>query len=326
MGKKQFCVPALLGVFIFLFIFVPRIEAFNFFPYKINRNSEHFQKQLQKLCDFHIKMHEKFGRYPIPRICKTRDTNPPTLEFNVEPQSIVKGETVTLSWASDNTFSCEASDGWRGDKSLSGEKVVHPKKTKTYTLTCDGVNDGIEKSVTVTVTNPLPPPPPSEEPVDVCPNIPDIQTSIPAGYHDENGQCVVDVIPPTDVCLNIDGVQETVPAGYHLDNNQCVVDEVLPADMCPNLDGVQESVPAGYHLDNGSCIVDVPEIPACIDINTASAEELDEIVHVGLATANKIIGARPFSSVEDLSRIGGFPVGGQNMQDILEQGLACVLP
>lgn len=43
-----------------------------------------------------------------------------------------------------------------------------------------------------------------------------------------------------------------------------------------------------------------------ININTASAQELDELPGVGPATAQKIIGARPFSKIEDLIKIPRF--------------------
>ena len=59
-----------------------------------------------------------------------------------------------------------------------------------------------------------------------------------------------------------------------------------------------------------------------IDINTASAEELDQIIWVGSATAENIINERPFDSVDDLIRVYG--IGEIKLQDIKEQGLACV--
>lgn len=63
-------------------------------------------------------------------------------------------------------------------------------------------------------------------------------------------------------------------------------------------------------------------VSGCVDINTASASELDEIKWVGPATAEKIIDARPFDSVDDLIRVSG--IGEVRLQDIKDQGLACV--
>ncbi len=59
-----------------------------------------------------------------------------------------------------------------------------------------------------------------------------------------------------------------------------------------------------------------------IDINSASIEELDKIVWVGPATAEKIINARPFSSVDDLVRVSR--ITEDRVVEIKNQGLACV--
>ena len=59
-----------------------------------------------------------------------------------------------------------------------------------------------------------------------------------------------------------------------------------------------------------------------IDINTASAEKLKEIIWIGDATAPKVISARPFSSVNDLTKVSGIKEA--KLADIKFQGLACV--
>lgn len=59
-----------------------------------------------------------------------------------------------------------------------------------------------------------------------------------------------------------------------------------------------------------------------IDINTASAEELDEIVYIGISRAEQIIFLRPFDSVDDMIRISG--IGEVYLSAIKEQGLACI--
>lgn len=58
--------------------------------------------------------------------------------------------------------------------------------------------------------------------------------------------------------------------------------------------------------------------PGMIDINTASYEELLEIVHIGPERAGEIIALRPFKRVEDLSEISGIGVG--RLDDILTEG------
>lgn len=59
-----------------------------------------------------------------------------------------------------------------------------------------------------------------------------------------------------------------------------------------------------------------------IDINTASASQLDEITYVGPATAEKIIESRPFESIDELIDVYG--IGEVKLQAIKDQGLACV--
>jgi hypothetical protein len=60
----------------------------------------------------------------------------------------------------------------------------------------------------------------------------------------------------------------------------------------------------------------------CVDINTASADQLDVIKWVGPATAENIINTRPFDSVDDLLKVSG--IGEIKLQDIKDEGIACV--
>ena len=60
----------------------------------------------------------------------------------------------------------------------------------------------------------------------------------------------------------------------------------------------------------------------CIDINSENLEELDEIVWVGPATAQKIIDARPFDCIDDLDSVSG--IGEIKLADIKAGGVACV--
>ena len=61
---------------------------------------------------------------------------------------------------------------------------------------------------------------------------------------------------------------------------------------------------------------------SCIDLNSATIDKLDEIVWIGPATAEKIIDSRPFDSIEDLDSVSG--IGEKKLQDIIDEGLACV--
>ncbi len=59
-----------------------------------------------------------------------------------------------------------------------------------------------------------------------------------------------------------------------------------------------------------------------IDINTASLDQLKQIVGVGDIMGQRIIDGRPYSSLDDLRRVKG--IGDITLQKIKDQGLACV--
>lgn len=68
-------------------------------------------------------------------------------------------------------------------------------------------------------------------------------------------------------------------------------------------------------LDNGC---DVGQI----DINVASFEKLQQIIHIGPARAQDLISLRPFRSVDSMTRISG--IGPSRLNDIKNQNIACV--
>lgn len=70
--------------------------------------------------------------------------------------------------------------------------------------------------------------------VDACPNLPDLQRTVPGGYlADSNGEC------QPDSCLNMDGLQVNVPDGYDSDSDGTCT----PHDECDNVSGVQGAIP-----------------------------------------------------------------------------------
>ena len=63
---------------------------------------------------------------------------------------------------------------------------------------------------------------------------------------------------------------------------------------------------------------------AKIDVNTALADDLVKICHIGDVRAEELISLRPFSSIDDLTKIKG--ISEARVEDIKEQGLAWVDP
>ena len=59
-----------------------------------------------------------------------------------------------------------------------------------------------------------------------------------------------------------------------------------------------------------------------ISINAAPKEDLLQIKHIGESRAKELTQLRPFSSLDDLSRIKGISDG--RVKDIKEQGLVCI--
>jgi len=68
----------------------------------------------------------------------------------------------------------------------------------------------------------------------------------------------------------------------------------------------------------------VPDVaqPAKVNINTATVEELQQIVHIGPARAEEIVRLRPFKSLDDLGRVRG--LGPSRVADIKAEGVAYV--
>jgi competence protein ComEC len=62
--------------------------------------------------------------------------------------------------------------------------------------------------------------------------------------------------------------------------------------------------------------------PGQVDVNSAPASELEEIIHIGPARAEEMLRLRPFASVGDLRRING--IADARLREIHAQAVACV--
>jgi OOP family OmpA-OmpF porin len=85
---------------------------------------------------------------------------PPSSSLSVMPGSVMKGESATLSWTSQNATGCTIQPGL-GAVLPQGSMSVSPAMDTTYTLTCSGKAGTTSSMVNVAVKTPPPPPPPT---------------------------------------------------------------------------------------------------------------------------------------------------------------------
>ena len=90
----------------------------------------------------------------------------PTLSLTAEPSTVEKGQSVTLSWTSQNATDLTLDPGV-GKVQAQGSTTVTPQDSTTYTLTGTGPGGSQTATARVTVTVPPPPPPPPPAPVEV---------------------------------------------------------------------------------------------------------------------------------------------------------------
>jgi len=109
-------------------------------------------------------------------------------------------------------------------------------------------------------------------------------------------------------------IQELVEVQNQEDNPPKDPPEDLPEENIEEDDTLQESQTT---IEENIC-------PGGININSAVLADLDKIVEVGLATAQKIIDGRLFYSLDDLLKVSG--IGPTTLQKIKDQGCAFVEP
>jgi len=61
--------------------------------------------------------------------------------------------------------------------------------------------------------------------------------------------------------------------------------------------------------------------PKCIELNSASAAQLDRLPHIGPARAEDIVAGRPWQSISGLEKLSG--LGEARVSDIAQSGLLC---
>ncbi len=76
--------------------------------------------------------------------------------FVADPEVIIRGQSSTLRWDTDNVTSCTASGGWSGSKSLSSTQSVSPTQDTSYNLSCTGTGGTVNLAVSVEVNDPPP--------------------------------------------------------------------------------------------------------------------------------------------------------------------------
>jgi len=88
----------------------------------------------------------------------------PTVTLTAEPSTVEKGQSVTLSWSSENATDLDLQPGV-GKVQAQGSTSVSPQDSTTYTVTVTGPGGTATATARVTVTIPPPPPPPPPPPV-----------------------------------------------------------------------------------------------------------------------------------------------------------------
>lgn len=82
--------------------------------------------------------------------------NPPIVLLSADPLTVTLGQSVTLTWSTQNNpTSCTASGNWSGSEPTSGSTNVTPGAVGTaeYSLTCSNANGNGLNDVTITVLN-----------------------------------------------------------------------------------------------------------------------------------------------------------------------------
>ncbi|HEY6838657.1 MAG TPA: OmpA family protein, partial [Geobacteraceae bacterium] len=113
----------------------------------------------------------------------------PMATLAVTPASLVKGQTTTLSWSSQNATSCTIQPEI-GPVQPSGSMVVTPAADTAYTITCTGAGGSTTSTANATVTTPVPKQAPKQEKlcITLAVEFATGKADILPKYHDEIGK------------------------------------------------------------------------------------------------------------------------------------------
>jgi len=125
----------------------------------------------------------------------------PTVNLNAEPGTVEKGQSVTLSWTSQNATDLDLEPGV-GKVQAQGSTSVTPQDSTTYTITATGPGGTQSSTARVTVTIPPPPPPPPPPPVKEISEEELFGQNIKDAYFDYDKS---DIRPDAVQALTIDG-------------------------------------------------------------------------------------------------------------------------
>jgi len=100
---------------------------------------------------------------PPPPPPEAKPPAKPTVNLQASPNTVQRGETVTLTWTSTNATTLSLSPSV-GNVSAEGTQRVTPQDSTDYTLTATGPGGTADSRVHVTVTAPPPTPPAVHQP------------------------------------------------------------------------------------------------------------------------------------------------------------------
>ena len=199
-----------------------------------------------------------------------------------------KGSRAPDEWKPPNqAYWCEYAYDWIRIKTEWGLSATRSEGValQNMTATCP-VGFTAANAVSATAAPGAPPALPATAVVVVVP------TEVPAV-----ATAVIIVVVPTEVPVAATVVVAPVPTA-------------VPTDA-------PTAAPAATAVAGGQCA------PGQVDVNSASLEDLQRIIHIGATRAQGLIALRPFASVSDLARISGIG-NGARLSQIKAENLACV--